>query len=271
MESSPFPILKSATDNSTLQITNVSGSDKYIAEVARSTIDQVQTRSSDEALIDHLIRNFHTSPIEFGHLDVDVYLPKFSVAQWQRHRTQSYQELSGRYNDMGKIDVWEPIEWRAQGDGPNKQVSDGVLTQAQQDEAWGVYRETIEMAMYGYRRLREIGVCKDQARAVLPFGFMTSMRATANLHNWMGFLWLRLADDAQREIFGLATLLHRALSDHFPLCMAAFDRHRLNGVRFSEDELKLLTLSPVPSGVGWSKGRLAEWEAKQRRVLKAAA
>jgi thymidylate synthase (FAD) len=241
--------------------------DAFIAAVARSTIDGVSRRSSDAALIDHLIRNRHTSPFEFAGLSVDVTAPKYVAAQWMRHRTQAYQELSGRYTDLTHFTGWSPAAWRTQGDGPNRQVGDGdALNPVQAAAANAALHRAYDAARSAYDTLRGLGICREQARAVLPFGFLTRFRASANLHNWLHFLGLRLADDAQEEIQWHARHIRTIVREHWPQTLESWERHCRHAVTLSADEVPCVRTVRTPEHR--SPSRQDEWTRKTERMWK---
>jgi thymidylate synthase (FAD) len=51
---------------------------------------------------------------------------------------------------------------------------------------------------------------------MLPVGRYSRMRASANLRNWLGFLTLRTAPNAQWEIQQFANAVGYYIKEHFP-------------------------------------------------------
>jgi thymidylate synthase (FAD) len=64
--------------------------------------------------------------------------------------------------------------------------------------------------------LIEKGVCREQARSIVPVGNYTEFYATANLRNWLGFYKLRIAPDAQWEIRQYAQCIDEILNELWP-------------------------------------------------------
>lgn len=60
----------------------------------------------------------------------------------------------------------------------------------------------------------------------MPAGRYSRMRASADLLNWLKFLTLRMAPEAQWEIRRYAQGVHEFLSRLFPRTMALFDGDR---------------------------------------------
>ena len=105
------------------------GDDSSIVQAARVSYgDGTKSVREDAALIEHLIENGHTSPLEMVELKLHISCTIFEARQFVRHRTASWSELSGRYSVVPG-DFWypEPHEVRGQGSGRNKQAADGIM------------------------------------------------------------------------------------------------------------------------------------------------
>jgi thymidylate synthase (FAD) len=80
------------------------GSDISIVRAARVSYDAAwragENEGSDARLIRYLWRNKHTSPFEAVEFQFEVKAPIFVFRQWHRHRTWSFNELSGRYKEL---------------------------------------------------------------------------------------------------------------------------------------------------------------------------
>lgn len=70
------------------------------------------------------------------------------------------------------------------------------------------------------------GVPKELARAHLPVGRYSRMRASANLRNWLGFLTLRTAPNAQWEIRQYANAVGGFIEKAFPRTWELFSEGR---------------------------------------------
>jgi len=66
------------------------------------------------------------------------------------------------------------------------------------------------------------GIPKELARLVLPVGHYSRMRASANLRNWLAFLTLRMAPNAQWEIRQYANAVSELIAEEFPRTYALF-------------------------------------------------
>jgi flavin-dependent thymidylate synthase len=75
-----------------------------------------------------------------------------------------------------------------------------------------IHQQTLDT----YNRLLEQGVCREQARGILPQNLMTEFYMTGNLRNWMHFCDLRLHEGAQKEARDIANQCLDLLYFNFP-------------------------------------------------------
>ena len=73
------------------------GDDKRIAQAARVSTGSDQSDRPHEGLVKRLWADQHTSTFEHNTLTVMVEVPIFVAREWHRHRTQAFNEISGRY------------------------------------------------------------------------------------------------------------------------------------------------------------------------------
>jgi thymidylate synthase (FAD) len=188
-------------------------------------MNPISLHKGDKKLLKYLYVNKHHTPFERCGASFEIKAPIFVVREWHRHRTQSYNELSGRYTEMPHAFYVPSLERIMEGKQAtsNKQGSqtgimlhDAELIQAQ--------IHTINAACRSqYEELRAQGLSNELARLILPLNQMTKFRASANLRNWMNFLKLRLDKSAQWEIRQYAIELNKVLSAEFPRSMALFN------------------------------------------------
>jgi thymidylate synthase (FAD) len=133
----------------------------------------------------------------------------------------------------------EPEEIRGQGKG-NKQVGNGEMSKAEQELAIDAVHDAYKYSRQGYLTLLEAGVCREQARTVLPMGQYTEAYVTANLGDWLLFLKARLNPHAQKEIREYAEVIFAMFQDLFPVTMEAFLDYQANGVKLSAQELRTI-------------------------------
>lgn len=206
-----------------------------IIEAARqSTQGSFRGWPTDSKLLAHLANNHHTTPFEFSGMVLEVQAPIFVMREWHRHRTQSYNEMSARYAPLPDL-YYTPTPTRlfmTQPGNKQAQSADGVSittgTTAEQfcsNHLQQVYRLAEEV----YQAALAAGVPKEIARLVMPVGHYTRMRASANLHNWLHFLKLRMAPNAQWEIRQYANAIAEVISVKFPKSWALF-KEQINHV-----------------------------------------
>jgi len=216
---------------SSIELLRVSGSDLDIANAARVSYGRVSTVISDrdKKLIEFLMEHEHTSPFEHNQLSFRIKAPIFVTRQWMRHRMNSYNEISYRYVEI-KTEFYIPTKFRYQ-DAVNKQSSVGAFSDAGLD---AVYREALQAAYKSYEQLLAAGVCREQARAVMPVATYTEFIYTCNLHSLMHFLKLRLSAGAQSEIKAYARALLQLALPHFPLALEAWRKKHLVGDEWAD-------------------------------------
>ena len=152
----------------------------------------------------YLLEHHHTSPLEHVTFTFIVHCPLFVRAQWQRHRTWSYNEISRRYTDVD-VTFYVPPQVREQASS-NRQASMEPRS-IDQEACRTLIREHNRTAFALYEQLLDKGVCREQARGVLPQNLMTTFWASVDLHNLIGFLELRDSEHAQWEIRGYAAAI----------------------------------------------------------------
>ena len=202
------------------------GSDERIIESARMSTDgSFRGWESDDKLLSYLWKHKHYSPFEFPGFTVEVQAPIFVVREWHRHRTQSYNELSGRYTALPNLYYTPSVERLMAGrqSQKNKQGSEDGFTEA---EAILLRSEIIyaaEQARQRYDFLLERGLSRELARCIIPVNQYTKFRASANLRNWLHFLGLRLDRAAQVEIQEYAKAIGGFVQELFPRTYALFE------------------------------------------------
>ena len=68
-----------------------------------------------------------------------------------------------------------------------------------------------------FDELLAAGVCREQARGVLPQNLYTEYYATANLNNILKFIELRTHEGAQWEIQQLANAMLKIITELWPI------------------------------------------------------
>jgi thymidylate synthase (FAD) len=196
-----MPEVIDVLDHGFVRLVDSMGDDSSVVRAARVSYDAgVKTPEEDTRLIRYLMRNKHTSPFEQVILVFHIKLPLFVFAQLARHRTARLNAQSARYTTMtDDFYLPHPCAMRGQGTG-NKQVGDGLLAEEASRAAANEMRWLCERAYTTYRDLIDIGVCREQARMVLPQNLYTQCFWQMDLHNLLRFIELRDHPHAQQEI-----------------------------------------------------------------------
>lgn len=177
---------------------------------------------NDVKLMNFLAEHKHMTPFEHQSATLRVVAPIFVFREWHRHRTQAYNEVSMRYcsDPVGKFH--KPTMWREQA-SRDKQSSAGFISGTKQREADSILRLAYGVALTSYNGLIDLGVCREQARIVVPVGNYSEMYATASLRNWFAFYTLRSDPHAQLEIRQFSDAIGKILSELWPDSWAALE------------------------------------------------
>jgi thymidylate synthase (FAD) len=179
----------------------------------------------DAKLLSFLIDEKHFAPLEHITLTFLVHCPLYVRGQWMRTRTGSYNEISRRYTEVD-MEIYTPSNYRVQSKD-NKQASiDGEFI-VNNDEIKNEMEEFNKNAIEFYEKLLKMGVCREQARGVLPQNMMTTFYFTINMRNALHFLSLRMESHAQWEIRVYANAIHDILKEYYPNIIKAFDEGRI--------------------------------------------
>jgi thymidylate synthase (FAD) len=219
---------------STVALTRVSGGDVDVVNAARVSYGKFTTaiREQDAKLLRFLLEHNHTSPFEHNQLSFRIKAPLFVARQWMRHRMHSYNEISYRYV-KAPVEFYFPPQWRYQ-DPKNKQASFGMF---KNEELMEKYKASVQQSYATYEQLLEQGVCREQARALLPLCTYTEFIFTSNLHALMHFLKLRLGAGAQKEIRSYAACLLALSIPHFPASLGIWQELYVPAIKDEFTEL----------------------------------
>lgn len=204
----------------------------------------------DAALLDFLIENKHTSPLEMVQFTFHIKVPLSIATQILRHRTASVNCVSHRYTKAEEgwyTPVTKASDIRYQSD-LNRQVSvsRSVISEREEDHILSVYEEldfltkrTFEL----YNDLLDHKVAREQARFYLPCGTYTRMYWSMDLHNLLNFLRLRLAPDAQDEVREYAQGMYKLIKPFVPNVIVSYERHSLNSIILNAEEIEAIRSS----------------------------
>lgn len=199
------------------------GDDRRIAQAARVSTGGDQSDRPHEGLVKRLWRDQHTSTFEHNTLTVMVEVPIFVAREWHRHRTQAFNEVSGRYSEM------EPVFYVPGEDRPLVQAGKAMDyrreagDQGQFDRMHAAHCLQASAAWDWYKSMLEFGIAREVARNVLPVSLYTRFYATANLRNWLHFIKLRTDPTALHEIQDAACQVADLIQEKWPTAWAAYE------------------------------------------------
>lgn len=207
----------------------VMGDDATVINSARVSFGRAvkELDERDRRLIRTILREGHTSTLEHCVFTFRFTVPLYIRSQHHRHRTWSYNEISRRYTDYN-IQFYTPKEYRKQSES-NRQAStqefvdDDEIVWSDSKQNYAKVAPAIKAhcrsSMRLYEELLDSGVCREQARGVLPQNMYTVYYGTANLNNIFKFIKLRDAEHAQYEIQLVAQAITKLLEEYMPVVM----------------------------------------------------
>ena len=214
---------------------NHMGDDLTVVNSARVSfgVQKEKLNDRDKKLINYLIRHKHTSTLEHNLITFRFHVPLFVRSQHHRHRTWSYNEISRRYTDVN-IKFYEPNSFRTQHKSNrqasnsqeliNPEIMSGVTEAMEQATSLVRFHHTESLSLF--HRMIEAGVCREQARGILPQNMYTEYYGTVNLSNLLKFIDLRTHEGAQWEIQKMAEACLEIATDLFPVTVGAYRRIR---------------------------------------------
>lgn len=219
-------------DHGFIRLIDHMGSDLSVVRNARVSYDADwragEDEGSDTRLINYLVKNHHTSPLESVQFTFEVKCPMFVARQWMRHRAWGYSEVSARYSVLPE-EMYVP-EKGLLGiqNKDNKQMRDLVdIDPENEAETLSLIASANDAAYKMYLTLIKRKVPREIARGVLPMNIYTHFFGTVDLHNLFGFLRLRDHAHSQYEIQVYAKAILELIAPHIPVTLAAFRKHVL--------------------------------------------
>lgn len=158
---------------------------EYAGRICTNTIDKVGQHTDN--FVQTRIEQGHTSIVEHVSFTFEISdISRACAQQLTRHRIASYGMQSQRYVDQSDFEVILPDELF---DNP---------------DAFKIAIDTIARINWTYNQLRNLGIKKEDARAILPLCTTTTLIATFNARSLINFFELRCDKAAQGEIRELA-------------------------------------------------------------------
>ncbi len=209
------------------------GSDLTVVNSARVSFGKHKDEldDKDKKLIRYLIKHRHTSTLEHNQITFRFKVPLFVRSQHHRHRTWSYNEISRRYTDEN-LEWYLPKKFRTQHKSNRQASNENELINPQAYPTWSLMRisELLEYktneCIQTYETLLDAGVCREQARMILPQNLYTEYYGSCNLNNLLKFIDLRTHEGAQWEIQKVAEACREIAETLWPETISAYNETR---------------------------------------------
>jgi len=214
----------------------------YIARVTSKD----QSNPNIKGLLKYCAKHGHWSVFEQASLTVEVVTPLAIAVQLLRHRSFTFQQFSGRYEDQqfmknytddlgGHFNLfYVPDEARIQ-DPKNRQNSVHAGLGELTDSMHNTMATAYTVALHAYEDLLKRGVAKEIARFVLPQGVFSRLYVTGSCRSWIHYVGVR--DDegvAQFEHVELARACKSVFANVFPTVYGSLDWSYNKGVDETE-------------------------------------
>jgi thymidylate synthase (FAD) len=196
-------------------IDGISTAEEFVAYAARVSNPTAQINNETAPrLLSYLLKNKHFSPFEMVDVCLEIKTTRDIGRQILRHRSFVFQEFSQRYAAV--TDGFEIREARLQ-DTKNRQNSIDIDDEELQN-AWKVMQNDVAAICEShYKNALQLGIAKEQARAVLPEGMTkTTMYVKGSLRSWIHYCQLRCGNGTQKEHREVAEKCWEIISKEFP-------------------------------------------------------
>ena len=208
------------------QLLQIFGDDNMVVDAARVSFGKEAANYSEEnndRLIKYLAEHNHTSPFRHPQIQYRITCPIFVERQLFKHQVGlTANSISGRYVDF-EDNYYKIDNFRIQSKS-SKQGSDGSLELTDNEKAEAIMHLIINSSKRAYNDLLNLGVAKEQARAVLPLCLETTFIWTGSLLAYINLFKLRITRDTQVETMQIAQeMLHQLkLTNKFNHSLDAF-------------------------------------------------
>lgn len=166
-------------------------------------------------IVKSCIDSGHHSILEFANFVFKISdIDRATANQLVRHRIASYAQESQRYVDMSDVNFIRP---------ETKSWHEDTL-----------YSSALSMAKSSYTTLLELGIKKEDARAVLPNACPTTICISMNLRSLAHFMNERLCSCAQKPIQNMAIAMKKEF------------KNKQVDMKLTDDEIDLILKLCVP-------------------------
>jgi len=191
--------------------------EKLLARIARVSNPINQSNDNIKGLIEYMVKHKHWSPFEMVNACIEINTTRDIGRQILRHRSFVFQEFSQRYADVNSLPPMDYRETRLQ-DTKNRQSS-LITNNTTLIEEWSKLQfEVDQVSRINYKKALELGIAKEQARALLPEGLTpTRMYMAGTIRSWMHYCQLRMGPETQKEHQEIAKAIFGVLINEMPI------------------------------------------------------
>jgi len=210
--------------------------EEFIVYIARvSNPSSQQQMKNNERLLRYCIKNAHWSIFEHMFLTFEIETNLNIATQILRHRTATFQQFSGRYQDIGVLDgFYDEQEYRMQ-DEKNRQHSIEIdYNSLSEDDLEKLAefkrrdKELEELTIQLYNDKLKFGLAKEVSRSHLLQLQKTKLYMSNNLRNILTYLMLRRDKSTQKEHRMVAEELYKLILPIFPTIFEALNNINSN-------------------------------------------
>lgn len=206
--------------------------EEHMAYVARVSSPN-QNNPEFKKLLSYCLRKGHWSVFEHGYITLEIDTSRAIARQIIRHRSFAFSEFSQRYSS--NIGEQIKVEARTQ-DLKNRQSSHPTDDEAlirfwerTQDIVWGMAKSMYDEAL-------QLGIAKEQARALLPEGMTPSrIYMSGTVRSWIHYIQVRSENGTQKEHSEVALACKEVLRNIIPTVIEILDEQ---GVSLQNDDKK---------------------------------
>lgn len=212
-----------------VELIDYMGSDLSVIDAARVSFDRKSEwdtikdndgttkrvlNNKDARLIKYLAEHNHWTPFSHPQITLRITIPLYVARQLAKHQVGgTVNEVSRRYvKYVPKLDM--PTRWRREAENVKQGSSDELVKIDSSMESQ--IKNTMDAVTRLYEDLLLMGVCPEQARAVLPVCSETTWTWTGSLYFFARVCRLRLDPHAQKETRDVAERISSIMNEIFP-------------------------------------------------------
>lgn len=209
--------------------------EEFIVYIARvSNPENQQLMKNNEGLIRYCIKNSHWSIFEHYFLTFEIETNLNIATQILRHRSATFQQFSGRYQDVSVLDSFYDEQEYRMADKTNRQHSFDIDYDTLSVEDFNKLQEfklrdkqLEDLSIQLYKDKLEFGLAKEVSRSHLLQLQKTKMYMSNNLRNILTYLMLRKDKSTQKEHRLVAEAIYNMILPIFPTIFEALSKLQL--------------------------------------------